>query len=377
LGKEDASRDALRWRSAAPRSPAVSVNLPEPDLLFARFTQDARTVGGARAEFELFVLDLVKAQMPEAGTVRGKGGRDWGIDVLVGTFTSGKLSIWQCKFFVEWTDEGPQRQVRASFNSAVKYASEQGYTIGTWTLVVPCGLAPDQRKWFDEWAARQRRKHKIAIDIWDGFAVRHQLLRPDVAHVRQEYFPDTMPPGDSESLAVAAVAETTDLAQFDDALFVWQLHEAGETETDAARGLFYATDALVRDFEAKHDRRALDALKELHLDVQQVWSHGFSAEQSTADERGRMAGLHRRVMNEAGARPNPVGLNLRPVHKMGAVHRLVEDARAGWVTHWRDVVTAHRGTSEAGIARQPATQASPPGSVSSVARGEVRPGGAQ
>lgn len=40
--------------------------------------QGALTVGGARAEFELFVLDLVKAQMPEVGTVRGKGGRDWG-----------------------------------------------------------------------------------------------------------------------------------------------------------------------------------------------------------------------------------------------------------------------------------------------------------
>ncbi len=51
----------------------VAVNLAEPELLFARFQQGALTVGGARAEFELFVLDLVKAQMPEAGNSPWKG----------------------------------------------------------------------------------------------------------------------------------------------------------------------------------------------------------------------------------------------------------------------------------------------------------------
>lgn len=346
------------------------MKLAEPELLFARFQQSALTVGGARAEFELFVLDLVKAQMPEAGTVRGKGGRDWGIDVLVGTFSSGKLAIWQCKFFPEWTDDGPRGQVRNSFRSAVKYANDNGYTIASWTLVVACGLAPDERKWFEEWAARQRRAHKIEIDISDGFDLRHQLLRQDVAHVRREYFPDTMPSGGPDARPVEAVAETDDLAQFDDALFVRQLHEAGETETDAARGLFYATDALVRDFEARQNRRALDALKELHLDVQQVWSHGFAAESVNAGADGRMPALHRRVLDDAGARPDPTGLTLRPVHKMGAVHRLVEDARAGWVTHWRNVAAAHSDTrSPVETTRVGANKAST--SASSVASDEV------
>lgn len=317
------------------------MNLPEPELLFARFQQQARTVSGARAEFELFVLDLVKAQMPEAGTVRGKGGRDWGIDVLVGRFSGGRLAIWQCKFFLQWDDDSPRGQIRSSFNSAVKYAKENNYTIASWTLVVPCGLAPAERKWFEEWAGRARRTHKISeVGLWDGFDLRHQLLREDVLHVRHEYFPGTLPAGGAEAI-VPGVAETSDLTQYDDALFVRQLREAGEIETDAARGLFYATDALVRDYEAKQDRQAVEALKELHLDVQRVWSHGFAAEVVTADETGKMPRLHRRVMDEASARPDPTGLRLRPVHKMGAVHRLVEDQRAGWVTHWRDVASEH------------------------------------
>lgn len=330
-------RSRRRWGTL--HEPVVTMNLAEPELLFARFHQGALTAGGARAEFELFVLDLVKAQMPEAGTVRGKGGRDWGIDVLVGAFSSGKLAIWQCKFVLEWSDKSPQGEIRASFNSAVKHALENGYTIASWTLVVPCGLAPDQRKWFEGWATRQRQVHRIKIDLSDGFDLRHQLLREDVVHVRREYFPDTVSP--AEPRQVEGVAETDDLAQYDDALFVRQLTEAGETETDAARGLFYATDALVRDFEAKRDHAAVEALKELHLDAHQVWSHGFAAERPSAQPDGRMPALHRSVMDAAGARPDPSGLALRPVHKMGAVHRLVEGSRAGWVTHWREVAAAH------------------------------------
>ncbi len=147
---------------------------------------------------------------------------------MVGTFSSGMLAIWQCKFVLEWTDDGPRDQVRSSFRSAIKHAKENGYAIASWTLVVPCGLAPAERKWFEEWAARQRRAHKIEIDLWDGFDLRHQLLREDVAHVRREYFPDTMPSAEIGARPTEAVAETDDLAQFDDALFVKQLQEAGE-----------------------------------------------------------------------------------------------------------------------------------------------------
>lgn len=351
------------------------MRLAEPELLFARFQQAALTAGGARAEFEIFVLDLVKAQMPDAGTVRGKGGRDWGIDVLVGTFSSGNLAIWQCKFVLSWDDDSPRGQIRSSFNSAVKHAKQNGYKIASWTLVVPCGLAPDERKWFESWAGRQRATHKVKIDLWDGFDLRHQLLREDVAHVRREYFSETVPPA---GRPVEDVAETADLAQYDDALFVRQLEVAGETETDAARGLFYATDALVRDFEAKRDHAALEALKELHLDALQAWSHGFAVERPNADADGRMPALHRSVMDAAGARPDPAGLALRPVHKMGAVHRLVEAARAGWVTHWREVAAAQADTgapvdvSKAGVKPDGGADSSEPEDVMTSAAGGAR-----
>jgi hypothetical protein len=39
---------------------------------------------------------------------------------------------------------------------------------------------------------------------------------------------------------------------------------------------------------------------------------------------------------------------------MGAAHRLVEDARAGWVVQWRDIATDHR-ASEGPVGEQLST----------------------
>lgn len=322
------------------------MNLAEPELLFRRFEQNALTAAGARAEFELFVLDLVKVEHPAANTIKGKGGNDWGIDTLVGSLNRGRLAIWQCKFLLRWDNATPQQQVRDSFKSVVWHADTMGYTVASWTLCVPGVLSGDQQRWFDGWAARQKRATGVDIKLWNGYDLRHRLLWEDNRVVRAEYFPDTSAPADSATVAwpVHDIAETDDISRFDDALFVRQLLEAGEVETDVARGLFYATDALVRDYEAKADTGAIAALKEMHLDAHRLWERRFNAEHSTADASGRIPGLHGRVMSDVETRPDPVGMKvgLRGAHKMGAVHRLVEHEKAGWVTHWRQVLSAHR-----------------------------------
>jgi hypothetical protein len=159
----------------------------------------------------------------------GEYGRDWGIDTLVGRFNDGRLAVWQCKFVLTWDDDNPQGEVRESFKSAVKHATEHKYTIRSWTLCVPSILSPEQQKWFDGWAARQRRATGIRIGIWNGAELRHQLLRDDARHVRREYFPHTLSPAQAPLRELEPLAETDDMAQFEDALFIRQLRAAGET----------------------------------------------------------------------------------------------------------------------------------------------------
>jgi hypothetical protein len=326
-----------------------NVTLAEPHLLFQRFAQDAGTFGGARTTFQMLVTNLVKVKYPDATTVEGSGGRDWGIDTFAGQLAGGQIRIWQSKFFLEWNADSSQNQVRASFKSAVENAVAKKHTITRWTLVVPCILPPDQLKWFQGFAKRNEKATGIVIDIWNGEELRHQLLRADARDVRREYFAHTMAPilADSVQPEQEPVQLTEDVAQFEGALFLHQLRAAGQIETDAACAMFYATEALLRDYTSRGHTSAISSMEELHLEVQDIWERHYNKEAPTADEAGRMPLLVDLVINDAAICANPPGLHLRPAHKKGTAHRLVENARAGWVTNWRDLATEHAAAAAA------------------------------
>lgn len=315
--------------------------LPEPALLFARFAQDAGTRGGARTYFQLLVTDLVKVQHPDAATVEGPGGRDWGIDTFVGQLAGGRIAVWQSKFVLDWSHNGPQGQIRKSFRDALAKADEKGHAVESWTLSLPCIPDPDQRRWFDGWARRESARTGVSIHIWDGIDLRHQLMRSDAEHVRRDYFPHTLLADMAPRYETVAV--TNDLTPFADALFVRQLQAAGRVETDAACALYYATDVLVRDYTAKGSKETLSALDELHLNVHEIWERHFNNEAPTATSDGRMSRLHDLVLDAAGTCEDPPGINLRPAHRKGTAHRLVEEAKAGWVTHWKEIAETHAG----------------------------------
>jgi hypothetical protein len=130
----------------------------------------------------------------------------------------------------------------------------------------------------------------------------------------------------------------------DNALFVRQLEEAGHVETDAARGLFFAAEALARDLAAREDGAGIAALEELHLEVQTRWEARYNAALPFADSHGRMTGLIDQVLKDAAGCSDPPSLRLRPAHRRGIAHRLVENAQAGWVRHWRQVAANHEAT---------------------------------
>jgi hypothetical protein len=311
--------------------------------LFVRFDSDAGSDGAARDLFQMLVTDLVKVKHPDATTVEGPGNRDWGIDTIRGQLAGGSVFIWQSKYILEWQTKGPQDSVRSSFRSAVKHAGEKNYKITAWTLVVPCKLAPDQLKWFQGWAKRESKNTGIAIELWDGTELRNQLITRDALDVRREYFPHTV----LEATVAAGihpserVALTEDTSQFEGALFVRQLREAGNLETDSACAHFFATDALIRDYEAKGQDDAVASMAELHLEVHDIWEHYFNQEVATAEDRGRMPRLLPLVIEGAASCPNPPGLHLARAHKKGTAHRLVEQKKAGWVSHWREIAASH------------------------------------
>lgn len=314
--------------------------IPEPEVLFNGFLYRAGSFASARTRFQMLVTDLVGVQHPTANEVAGPGGSDWGIDTYVGRLDD-SVVVWQSKFFFPWKGEDQQKQVRESFKEVTAKAKAEGFRLEAWTLCVPCILPPLEQKWFDGWAARTRRAHDgMRIEMWNGVELRKRLGQPDASHVYQSYFGDLSP-----APAEFQVRHADDLSRLKEALFVRQLEVAGQVETDAARGLFFAAEALVRDVAASGAPSNVEALRELHLELQSLWESHFNDRVPDADDDGKIRGLLRAVLDDAARLDDVEGLRLRPAHRRGIVHRLVEDVRAGWVRHWRDIAESHQGRS--------------------------------
>lgn len=308
------------------------VNLPDADILFSHFAAEAGSLAAARSRFQSLATALVAIRHPDANEVAGPGGTDWGIDTYVGSL-AGDIFVWQSKFFPTWNNDDPQKQVRDSFSQLQTKASEEGLTVSSWTLCVPCILAPEQQLWFDRWAVRKKRETGTEIEMWNGLLVRRYLQQPDARQVLGEYFPTHL----SEPL-IEGLETTSDLAQYDNALFVRQLTEAKYMSTDSARGTFFAAEVVARDVIGRGDNEAIMGLREVDADIHNAWETKFNSYVGSADADGCMLDLVADVLQNVSALENPTGLRLRPAHRRGFMHRVVDDRRAGWVTHWKDVV---------------------------------------
>lgn len=310
--------------------------LPDHRALFVRFLVDSGDDAAARTRFQRLVTDLVMVKTPGASEVAFPGGGDWGIDTYVGSLDA-NIVVWQSKFFTNWS-KTQQAEIRSSFKQVYEKAVEHGFAVTAWTLCVPSVLPPDQQKWFDNWSRKQTRDTGVRIELWNGAQIRSALQQPDARHLKQLYFPEHGPTGSD-----VPVAALTNPSVLSDALFVVQLEEAGHVETDAAKGFFFAAEAMARDVAGRGVAAELSALTEAEMEVHGVWERSFNAKSNAASEDGRMVGLVDEVNGEVAALPATADLRLRPAHRRGLIHRLVEGARAGWVTHWRDVAAAHKG----------------------------------
>ncbi len=99
----------------------------------------------------------------------------------------GQVTIWQAKYFVRGFKETQQKQVRNSFNAALKAASANGYQVARWILCLPTSMDGPATRWWQGWQARQQVSG-VRIELWDETSLRELLLRPEAAHVCRHYY---------------------------------------------------------------------------------------------------------------------------------------------------------------------------------------------
>lgn len=297
---------------------------------------------GGRADFHRMLSALVGVVHPTATDMRPDPG-DWGIDVFAGSLVD-RVSIWQSKYFYTSIGDSQKKQIRESFDSAMKNAAANGYEVEAWTLCVACELSPKERQWWDRKAREWQRAHPgLSVDLWDPPRLRRYLMAPEASHVVVEFYSDYVHTQASVSGAALAVS-IEEPPDYDGALFVHQMNVAGITELDGQRKAYFNAEIVVRDVEARAVAAQLSAINEIDASLVGHWEDAVAdpATTHTASEYEESARrLFATVMNTTQAYRPPEELPVRPIHVRGFMHRIVDDARAGWVHDWRDVAARH------------------------------------
>ena len=308
----------------------------EPPINFAAHQFRAGNMAGARDDFEQMLAMLISAIYPGARAIAANPG-DWGIDVLLGEL-SGLVIIWQSKYFWPAVTRSSQAQIRESFDSALAAAERNGYRVRRWVLCVPASMDPDTARWWDRWRARRQRDTGVLIDLWHETTLREMLVRPDAAHVRRHYYDPYDPQPVQRARPALSEVDPEASTGFERALFVRQLRAAGHAEVESAKREFFNADLLAREIQDKGVRAEVDALGEADGVVHGIWEARFNAVSQAYQAEPLLPGLHAAVMGEireSGA--FPAALNAGSVHHCGLMHRVVQDRRAGWVRHWRQI----------------------------------------
>lgn len=326
----------------------LALSAGEPPINFRAHEIRAGNVAGARDDFESMLQLLVQATYPGARLIAANPG-DWGIDVLVGDL-AGQIVIWQAKYFMPTVTRGQQNQIRESFASAVKAASENRHKVRQWVLCVPSNMDAPTDKWWTGWKKRSEKQFGIKIELWHEGELRRRLISPDAADIRRHYY-DAYRPGVVDN--VRAGLERPAVVPIDDqratdletALFVRQLREAKHRHFTSAKLEFFNAELLAREVVDKNVAAEVNALVEADATVYSIWEATFNevCEQHTTGVT--LPGLHSSVMKQVRNIGEcwPSELRSTAIHRCGMMHRIVEDGRAGWVPHWEDVVHDHRG----------------------------------
>ncbi|MET8714827.1 MULTISPECIES: serine/threonine protein kinase [Streptomyces] len=295
---------------------------------------------GARADFEEMLAQLAGATNPNVRMIAANPG-DWGIDAFAGDL-GGAITVWQSKYFMPQTTTSQSDQIRDSLKNALKAAAANGHTITLWILCIPSSMDGPAANWWDGWKKRQEKAHGLVIELWDKTTLVKKLQSPEGDHVRRAYYePFTAPaPAAAQGqMRLVLDVEEDKATALDSALFVRQMTEAGHVELDSAKRQFFNADLVAREVAHKGVPSEVAALSSTDASLHGIWEMQFNE----CSSEGTLPALHGRVWREVRSEHDklPKALRLEVTHSWGLVHRLVDNRRAGWVTHWRQIASGH------------------------------------
>ncbi|WP_255293189.1 serine/threonine protein kinase [Streptomyces niveus] len=309
-----------------------------PPIHFGVHEWRSGNADGGRADFEQMLAQLASATNPNVRMIAVNPG-DWGIDAFAGDL-GGAITVWQSKYFMPKTTTSQSQQIRESLANALKAAAANGHTIKLWILCIPSSMDGPAAKWWDGWKKRQEKAHDLVIELWDETTLVKKLQSPEGDQVRRAYYEVFTPAAlVQEQMRLVLDVGEDKAAALDSALFVRQMTEAGHVELDSAKRQFFNADLVAREVAHKGVLAEVAALSSADATLHGVWEMQFNE----CSSEGTLPALHGRVWREVRSEHDklPKALRLEVTHSWGLVHRLVDNRRAGWVTHWRQIASGH------------------------------------
>ena len=281
--------------------------------------------------------------------VRHRGARrvaanpgDWGLDIIVGELTEDAqaIAIWQAKFFIDGVEATQQGQIRDALKQVMAKANEEGFRVESWTLCIPVSLDAAMTSWWDGWKKRKEKEHGIRIQLWDDSELEALLLTEDATRIRDTYFSEGT---DGAATGFeAAVEEVPEGTEFDDMLFIAQLKAANIAEVESAKHQFFNAEILSRDVADRGVPEEKNVLSSSRAGVHAIWENKFNQSCEAESTSELLPGLHAEVMEAIQAfhydeQPQGKAVRMALIHRLGSVHEIVEEGRAGWVRTFRKI----------------------------------------
>ncbi len=228
---------------------------------------------GAREKFERLIARLIKLQFYDAQEVKPNPG-DWGIDVYIGKFTSGDITVWQAKYFPDGVDDCQKDQIRRSFNQIVDKSKEKSFCVNAWILCIPSTLDGDSKIWWEKWASTKQKETGISIRLKERLEIVTMLQTPEAHPLCIEFnLADR-----TELLMEERTIEPLPLkesCEYDHSFFILKLLAAGITETEPAKKQFFNAEIVSKEILDKKDKFELAELNGLYDKIHDLWSTRF------------------------------------------------------------------------------------------------------
>jgi hypothetical protein len=317
---------------------------PVPPINFHALIAHTASKDGARARFQQLIAQLVYLRSPSVRQIEPNPG-DWGIDCFVGELDDSTF-VWQAKFFIDEVGSTQQQEIRESFETVIAKAQSESFRLAAWTLCIPVSLDAPSTAWWDKWKRKRQAESGVAIDLWDVTRLEATLLSPEAQHIREAYFgsPSTQPAPSAELPVSALPADLT----YEEMLFVKQLRAAELPEIESAKRQFFNAEIMrleVADKGVEAEVREVDGcLAEAHA----LWETRFNERCESSSPGEKLPGLYSGVMKaieevHSASKQRRTSVPMSLVHRLGTMHHVVEEGRAGWTRSFRSLANTHRG----------------------------------